>query len=65
VKECARLATFPPDGGRVTEGESIGALLTQGPPTPALAHLRIDEQGFAWLPHDDFVQHFAPEVDAA
>ena len=28
-------------------GESIGALLAQGELTPALAHLRIDEQGFA------------------
>jgi pimeloyl-ACP methyl ester carboxylesterase len=38
------------------EGESIGALLAQGgPPTPALAHLDIDKQGFAWLPEDDFV----------
>ncbi len=44
-------------------GESIGALLAQGEPTPALAHLRIDEQGFAWLPQDDFVQHFAADVD--
>jgi pimeloyl-ACP methyl ester carboxylesterase len=45
------------------EGESIGALLGQGEPTPALAHLIIDEQGFAWLPEDDFVQHFAAGVD--
>ena len=45
------------------EGESIGALLAQGPPTPALAHLVIDEQGFAWLPEDDFVNHFAADVD--
>src|ERR1700748_2028045 len=45
------------------EGESIGALLAAGPPTPALAHLRIDAQGFAWLPQDDFVQHFAADVD--
>jgi pimeloyl-ACP methyl ester carboxylesterase len=45
------------------EGESIGALLAQGPPTAALAHLRIDEQGFAWLPQDDFVGHFAADVD--
>src|SRR6478609_4396571 len=28
------------------EGESIGALLGQAPPSPALAHLDIDEQGF-------------------
>ena len=45
------------------EGESIGALLAQGPVTPALAHLFIDEQGFAWLPADDFVNHFAADVD--
>jgi pimeloyl-ACP methyl ester carboxylesterase len=47
------------------EGESIGALLVQGPPTPALAHLEIDEQGFAWLPEVDFVEHFAAGVKAA
>jgi pimeloyl-ACP methyl ester carboxylesterase len=45
------------------EGESIGALLDQAPPTPALAHLDIDAQGFAWLPEDDFVNHFAADVD--
>jgi pimeloyl-ACP methyl ester carboxylesterase len=44
-------------------GESIGALLVQGPPTPALAHLRIDAQGFAWIPQSDFVQYFAADVD--
>jgi pimeloyl-ACP methyl ester carboxylesterase len=46
------------------EGESIGALLQQGPPTPALAHLKIDDQGFAWIPEDDFVGHFAGDIDA-
>jgi pimeloyl-ACP methyl ester carboxylesterase len=45
------------------EGESIGALLGQAPPSPALAHLDIDEHGFAWLPEDDFVNHFAADVD--
>jgi pimeloyl-ACP methyl ester carboxylesterase len=45
------------------QGESIGALLGQGPPSPALAHLSIDQQGFAWLPEDDFVNHFAADVD--
>ncbi|HEX5942492.1 MAG TPA: alpha/beta hydrolase, partial [Anaerolineales bacterium] len=44
------------------EDESIGALLS-GPPTPALAHLRIDAQGFAWIPQDDFVNYFAADVD--
>jgi pimeloyl-ACP methyl ester carboxylesterase len=46
------------------EGESIGGLLAQGgPPSPALAHLDIDKQGFAWLPEDDFTGHFAADVD--
>lgn len=49
-------------GFGLKEGESIGALLS-GPPTPSLAHLRIDGQGFAWLPEDDFVNHFAADVD--
>jgi pimeloyl-ACP methyl ester carboxylesterase len=45
------------------EGESIGALLAQGPATPAVAHLIIDKQGFAWLPEDDFLNYFAADVD--
>src|SRR5919204_6730919 len=45
------------------EGESIGALLSQAPTGPALAHLDIDQQGFAWLPEDDFVNHFAADVE--
>ncbi len=45
------------------EGESLGARLAQGPVSPALAHLIIDQQGFAWLPEDDFVNHFAADVD--
>jgi pimeloyl-ACP methyl ester carboxylesterase len=50
-------------GFGLDEGESIGALLAQGPPGPALAHLDVDEQGFAWLPEEDFVNHFAADVD--
>jgi pimeloyl-ACP methyl ester carboxylesterase len=30
-----------------------------------LAHLSIDSEGFAWLPEDDFVNHFAADVDPA
>ena len=30
---------------------------------PRSAHLDIDKQGFAWLPEDDFVNHFAADVD--
>jgi pimeloyl-ACP methyl ester carboxylesterase len=47
------------------EGESLGALLSQGPPTPATANLIVDAQGCAWLPEDDFVGHFAADVDPA
>ena len=45
------------------EGESLGALLAQGPPTPALAHQSVDEDGLVWLTEDDFVNHFANGVD--
>src|SRR3954447_8527549 len=45
------------------EGESLGALLGGGPPTAALANLIVDEQGFGWLPEEDFVGHFAADVD--
>jgi pimeloyl-ACP methyl ester carboxylesterase len=45
------------------QGESLGALLSQGPVTPALAHLVTDKQGFGWLSEDDFVHHFAADVD--
>jgi pimeloyl-ACP methyl ester carboxylesterase len=45
------------------EGESLGALLSAGPPTPSLAHLFTDPRGFGWLSEDDFVNHFAADVD--
>jgi pimeloyl-ACP methyl ester carboxylesterase len=47
------------------EGETLGALLAQGPVTPALVHLFTDKQGFAWLSEDDFVNHFAGDVEPA
>lgn len=50
-------------GFGLDQGESIGALLSGAPPTPALAHVDVDNQGFAWLPQDDFVNHFAADVD--
>lgn len=46
------------------KGESLGALLSQGSPSPALAHLNIDNMGFAWIPQKDFVEHFAADVDS-
>jgi pimeloyl-ACP methyl ester carboxylesterase len=47
----------------IDEGESLGGLLAQGPPTPALAHQFVDQQGFVWLTEDDFVNHFAGGVN--
>jgi pimeloyl-ACP methyl ester carboxylesterase len=45
------------------QGESLGALLSQGPTPPALEHLFTDKQGFIWQQQDDFVHHFAADVD--
>src|SRR5882762_9124339 len=45
------------------EGESLGALLSQGPVTPALSHLFTDARGYGWLSEDDFVNDFAADVD--
>jgi pimeloyl-ACP methyl ester carboxylesterase len=47
----------------IDEGESLGALLGGGPPSPALANIDVDAQGFGWLPEDDFVGHFAADLD--
>jgi pimeloyl-ACP methyl ester carboxylesterase len=47
----------------IDQGESLGALLSQGPVTPALVHLVTDKQGYTWLSEDDFVHHFAADVD--
>ena len=46
------------------EGESLGALLSQGPVSPSLAHLFTDSRGFGWLSEDDFMNHFAADVDS-
>jgi pimeloyl-ACP methyl ester carboxylesterase len=43
-------------------GESMSQQLGLGP-HPTLSHLSIDAQGFAWLPEDDFLNHFASDVD--
>jgi pimeloyl-ACP methyl ester carboxylesterase len=45
------------------EGESLGALLSQGPTPPALVHQSVDDAGFVWLSEDDFTSHFAADVD--
>jgi pimeloyl-ACP methyl ester carboxylesterase len=50
-------------GVGLDEGESIGALLQQAPPTPALGDIDVDSEGFAWIAEDGFLAHFAPDVD--
>jgi pimeloyl-ACP methyl ester carboxylesterase len=46
------------------QGESLGALLSQGATPPALVHQIVDDRGFVWLSEDDFTGHFAADVDA-
>ena len=45
------------------EGEVIGKLGANYPPTPASAHLIVDAQGMARVPQDDFITKFAADVD--
>ena len=52
------------DAFGLDEGESIAALGGDAPPSPALANLIVDQQGFGRLPEDDFVGHFAADVDS-
>jgi pimeloyl-ACP methyl ester carboxylesterase len=47
------------------KGESINALGADAPSPPALANLIVDERGFGRLPEDDFVGHFAADVEPA
>jgi pimeloyl-ACP methyl ester carboxylesterase len=47
------------------EGETIAGLGADYPATPATANLIVDEKGFGRLPEDDFVGHFAADVDPA
>jgi len=48
----------------LAQGEALGALLSQGPTPPALAHQLVDNRGFVWLAEEDFVNHFAADVDS-
>jgi pimeloyl-ACP methyl ester carboxylesterase len=50
-------------GFGLDEGESIGALLQQGPPTPGTANIDVDSEGFGWILEDDFLGHFAADID--
>jgi len=50
-------------GFGLDEGESIAALGADAPPAPALANIIVDQQGLGRLPEDDFVGHFAADVD--
>jgi hypothetical protein len=46
-----------------TRANRSGGLLAQGPPAAALAHQVVDDEGFVWLSEDDFVNHFAADID--
>jgi pimeloyl-ACP methyl ester carboxylesterase len=47
------------------EGESLGAVLAEGGTTQSLKHLFTDSRGFGWLTEEDFVGHFAADVESA
>ncbi|QMU69812.1 alpha/beta fold hydrolase [Streptacidiphilus sp. P02-A3a] len=47
----------------IDQGESLGGLLSQGPVPPAVANQFVDKQGLGWLPEDDYLRHFAADVD--
>ena len=52
-------------GFGLDEGESIGALLQQGPAPPGVANIDVDSAGAGWIPEDDFLGHFAADIDPA
>jgi pimeloyl-ACP methyl ester carboxylesterase len=52
-------ANSPEGDGRV---RTPATLLAGGPPPPGVANLDVDASGAAWLPEDDFLQHFAADV---
>jgi pimeloyl-ACP methyl ester carboxylesterase len=45
------------------QGESLNALLAQGPPLPSAAEFRPDGAGYLYLTEQGFLQYFAPDVD--
>ena len=45
------------------EGESIGGLLRPGPADTGAGEPRDRQSGLAWVPEDDFVNHFAGDID--
>ena len=49
-------------GIRARQGESLERCSRRGR-SPALAHLFTDARGFGWLSEEDFVEHFAADVD--
>ena len=55
-----RSSTSRPSGS--TKASRSATCSHRASPPPALAHLDIDEQGFVWLPRDDFVHHFAADL---
>lgn len=57
------LSTSRPSGSTKASRSAACSPADPRPPTPALAHLSVDDQGFGWLPEDDFVNHFAADVD--
>jgi pimeloyl-ACP methyl ester carboxylesterase len=47
------------------DGESLAAVLAEDGATLSLKHLFTDSRGFGWLTEEDFVGHFAADVEPA
>ncbi len=45
------------------DGETVNALLSQGPQAPWLANLHPDADGFAWMDIEGYTTYFMPDVD--
>ncbi len=52
-------------GFGLDQGETISGVNSGYAAPAALANLIVDEKGFGRLPEDDFVEHFAADVDPA
>jgi pimeloyl-ACP methyl ester carboxylesterase len=50
-------------GFGLDEGETISGVGSKAPQPRATANLIVDEKGFGRLPEDDFIGHFAADVD--
>jgi pimeloyl-ACP methyl ester carboxylesterase len=47
------------------QGESLGALQSQGPPMPSAGEIKPDARGLLYMSQQGFLKYFAPDIDPA